>query len=690
MQQLRNALTVYIGAADDASGATSRLVDAIMFVTQNIDTAMNVVTLLTIALGTRYVVGAGAAAARSLMTSNAMLALQARMAGAATTAEALTFALRGLGTATIVTGVILALGAALYYLHDAAGAAQRRQEELDKALDEAETTLADYHAKLKEAGVSTEELGRISAVAAGKVDTLADSYNRASVEAHKLATNASLATIELLKTQAAIGNASRTRQVQAERELRDARGTRDVNIARFGNTFRDQDDRKIAALEQQIADEKRLQNKTDAAQEAIKLRPDLFTGDRKPPAPPSGKGDGAGNQKKGRSGPSAPEIAERHEQEMARFREEELRAQMDLADNAADRADFAYDLFVDEYKQRAAKIKADKQFDAAQKKEQVAALQKLYGVTESDADGTIVSTAAASPLGRLRHRDLRRDEEREAAADADAEHDAQAELLRIQYDLTDSNKERARLAEAMIDLDIAHQRAKLEAIAAEDSTAEAYEKRAAKMALDSLDRIEAGRRKQAANDHMSPGERYLAALSKEAANLGDAYETVAVNGLERLNDSLSKSVRNALGLHGVLGDIIGDLIEIGLRQHLIGPLAGAIFGDGSSGSGLLGSLFGSIFGGARAGGGPVEPGKAYLVGEKRPELFVPRVPGTIVPRVPTGGGAPQVSIPITINAPGATAETVAMIRREVALAARPIAEAARNATLATLSRPRLP
>jgi hypothetical protein len=40
----------------------------------------------------------------------------------------------------------------------------------------------------------------------------------------------------------------------------------------------------------------------------------------------------------------------------------------------------------------------------------------------------------------------------------------------------------------------------------------------------------------------------------------------------------------------------------------------------------------------RALGGPVSPGQSYIVGERRPELFVPRVPGTIVPRVPQMNG----------------------------------------------------
>lgn len=38
----------------------------------------------------------------------------------------------------------------------------------------------------------------------------------------------------------------------------------------------------------------------------------------------------------------------------------------------------------------------------------------------------------------------------------------------------------------------------------------------------------------------------------------------------------------------------------------------------------------------RAAGGPVRKGQVYLVGEKRPELFVPDQNGTIIPEVPTG------------------------------------------------------
>jgi hypothetical protein len=56
------------------------------------------------------------------------------------------------------------------------------------------------------------------------------------------------------------------------------------------------------------------------------------------------------------------------------------------------------------------------------------------------------------------------------------------------------------------------------------------------------------------------------------------------------------------------------------------------FGGGGGGS-SAGS--GSTFTNRREFGGPVSKGRAYIVGEKRPELFVPNTNGIIVPQVPS-------------------------------------------------------
>lgn len=114
---------------------------------------------------------------------------------------------------------------------------------------------------------------------------------------------------------------------------------------------------------------------------------------------------------------------------------------------------------------------------------------------------------------------------------------------------------------------------------------------------------------------------------------------------------------------------------------------GGGFNIGSVFSTAIGSVFG--FGGFREGGGPVSAGQAYVVGEKRPELFVPNTNGFIAPRLPSLGGGGASPLNVTINAPGATAETVLAIRREIAAAAPTIVAAATQNTRRTLSRPRI-
>lgn len=136
-----------------------------------------------------------------------------------------------------------------------------------------------------------------------------------------------------------------------------------------------------------------------------------------------------------------------------------------------------------------------------------------------------------------------------------------------------------------------------------------------------------------------------------------------------------------------------------LASMITGQGAGGLFGGGGGGGvgGFLGGLmnvFGLFNGGGigggiqfRASGGPVKAGHPYIVGEKRAELFVPRVDGNIIPRVPAMGGGGGLSV--TINAPGATAETVARIRAEIRAAAPAIVAASQGATMRSMNRARL-
>jgi tape measure domain-containing protein len=109
-------------------------------------------------------------------------------------------------------------------------------------------------------------------------------------------------------------------------------------------------------------------------------------------------------------------------------------------------------------------------------------------------------------------------------------------------------------------------------------------------------------------------------------------------------DSFKSNVMDAItgakslgeALRGLAKQFGSMLLSRGMDQ-LFQPSTG-----GSSG-GLFGGLFKSIGGLFRATGGPVVKGQPYIVGEHRPEMFVPDQNGKIVPRVPTMPQFPDAS-----------------------------------------------
>jgi hypothetical protein len=64
-------------------------------------------------------------------------------------------------------------------------------------------------------------------------------------------------------------------------------------------------------------------------------------------------------------------------------------------------------------------------------------------------------------------------------------------------------------------------------------------------------------------------------------------------------------------------------------------LVSAAFGKAKSGGGSTSGGSGSTFTNRREFGGPVSKGRAYIVGERRPELFVPNTNGVILPQLPS-------------------------------------------------------
>ena len=99
--------------------------------------------------------------------------------------------------------------------------------------------------------------------------------------------------------------------------------------------------------------------------------------------------------------------------------------------------------------------------------------------------------------------------------------------------------------------------------------------------------------------------------------------------------------------------VLGNIAAATLRAG-VGSLVGSKGGGGDAG--LLASLLGSP---GRATGGPVAPGRAYVVGERGPELFVPTSSGRVETGL-AGGGVREVRVAITINAAAGAAPGVLM------------------------------
>lgn len=135
-----------------------------------------------------------------------------------------------------------------------------------------------------------------------------------------------------------------------------------------------------------------------------------------------------------------------------------------------------------------------------------------------------------------------------------------------------------------------------------------------------------------------------------ATNAARMGEEAFVSVTQNMESALDQFVSTGKLKFGDLArSIIADLIKIQMRAQLTSMFGalGKIFGFGTSGGG--GGLFSTApsSGGLKlafADGGDPPVGMASLVGERGPELFVPKTAGTIIPnnKLSSMGGGPQV------------------------------------------------
>jgi hypothetical protein len=159
--------------------------------------------------------------------------------------------------------------------------------------------------------------------------------------------------------------------------------------------------------------------------------------------------------------------------------------------------------------------------------------------------------------------------------------------------------------------------------------------------------------KQVLDEIDAEQERAIEAGAALVATKAEESNEFATQAARNIQDALGESLVRAFdGSFKSIGGLWVSTLQKMVAQALAAKLNSYLFGDtfGSKGDlgGFVGSLFaGTFFGGARANGGPVSAGRAYLVGERGPEIMVPGSSGTVLPNGAGMGGS--VNIYQTLN-----------------------------------------
>lgn len=123
--------------------------------------------------------------------------------------------------------------------------------------------------------------------------------------------------------------------------------------------------------------------------------------------------------------------------------------------------------------------------------------------------------------------------------------------------------------------------------------------------------------------------------AENSARQASDYFSTFTKGFE---DAIVNFVRTGkLSFKSLANSMIAEFAKIQAQKMFVSLFGGT----GNAGGGLLGSFFSGLFG--KAGGGAVNAGQAYMVGESGKELFVPNTAGRIMNGDMSGGSGMNIT-----------------------------------------------
>ena len=148
------------------------------------------------------------------------------------------------------------------------------------------------------------------------------------------------------------------------------------------------------------------------------------------------------------------------------------------------------------------------------------------------------------------------------------------------------------------------------------------------------------------NEELDKSKKKAEELKQKFMDIGEEIEGSIKNNLR---DAITGAQSFGQAMTNVLNRIRDKIIDAQIDK-LIGGF-GEAFGAGASGGERkgIGGFLGGLIGGLFANGGQPPVNKISVVGERGPELFVPKTAGTIIPNNALGGGGNTTNNMITVN-----------------------------------------
>lgn len=370
---------------------------------------------------------------------------------------------------------------------------------------------------------------------------------------------------------------------------------------------------------------------------------------------------------KPRRGPSAESVRQRELSEDISYTEMERSARRKLID--------AMGKTTASEEQRAALLREDIDIEANAQARKIDLLQAKGRLSQAEADNlrTLNEQLRQQKLQNVEVA-RRSDQLRQEAVMQGRSLEEQIAMLRIQGDLTDTAKERKRIALEILRREQELARRVLQLIIADPKSTESEVAQAARD-LDALQARQGAEREAVSRQNETPAEQYLRSLRRTPEQINEAIDEIKIRGLDALNDGIVDAILNARSLgdvfKSVANQIIADLLRIAVQRAVIGPLADFLFG----GAGLFGGGGGSVYGGnlggiyadggripgfARGGmfqgpGGPrsdnliarVSPGE-FIINAESTRRFLPLIQAindNKVPRFAKGGIVGDIRVP---------------------------------------------